>query len=188
MLENAVANIINGLAGIGNKQTLFSVRNFMEGFLDSDLLAAVDSGKVLSTMDEIIMKTDLNSGLQLDIEIDDGVNNTISFVASQRTPQITNIEYTLHNVLVDFTIPSNSVVEIYLKLYGSSYWSLAATMTQTGLILGELDRGTKIMAVARSTLVPGLYSFPSNIITTTHNFSGVGGSNTCPEGDCQQPL
>ena len=182
-IDDIVTNALNDLAGAANMQTFFSIRDELQGILDGNNFTQPHASKALAAMDEIILKTDLNSGLQVDIEIDDSLHNEISFIASQRAPSLFSPEYTLNNVIVDFTVPDNGVVEIYIQLPGNSTWSLAATATQSGVVFGELDDRTKIMAVARSTLIPGLYSFPSNIRITNHVFNGG-----CPEGDCEQPL
>ena len=176
LAEDAVADMINDINGIGNKYTLFSVRDFMEGMLDSNKYTSAHAGKVLTTMDEIIMQTDLDSGLVLDIEVDDSANNRVSFVARQATPRITNIEYTLNNIILDVYIPpSTEKVEIYALYPGNTTWTYQKSTTLSGVVLGTYDVGTKFVAVAKSDLISGLYSLPSNIKINYHDFYSGGG-------------
>lgn len=174
-IENDIAASINDIEGIANKQTLFSVRNLMEGLLDSNKYTQPYSGKVLTAMDEIIMQTDLNSGLLLDIEIYDGVSNTVSFVASQKAPHLYDIEYLGDKNLLSLIQSANtSSVHIYKQGPYSSTWYYVKSTTGSGALIPSYDVGTKIIAVSESDLISGLISFPSNILTINQNF------NSCP--------
>lgn len=168
---------LNQIDGIANRQTLFSIRDFLEGLLDSNYLTEPYADDALNVMDSLVMQTNLNSGLALDIIVDDNANNTISFLAGHHPPTFTNMGASGNNRSVHVVLPANTAkVDIYRQSTTSSNWALIQTITTNTTITFPHNRlHAKIGAIGESSLISGLKSTVTSGIFFDPTEAGSGG-------------
>jgi hypothetical protein len=128
--------------------------------LDSDLLDSIDSDKALDALDEVVMEASLDSGLVVDITLDDNVTNTITFLASHKPPTFgRGSAPTPTTRSLEIILPEQArKVEVYRRATNED-WVYLTTLTSNGTITFPYSRFyAEITAVAYSDLISGLKS------------------------------
>lgn len=171
-IEGAVANLNN----ITNKITVFSIRDFAEALLDSDLLQELGSDLTIEAVDEVIAQTNLNSGVIVDIEVYDGsTENIISISAKAEAPVLGEKTGTgaVKQLPIIYPAGSNSV-SIYVSDHGGPL--VYVTTTNSSFIDVNVNQASHLafVAIAHSDVIPGLRSNLSNTSFFIGDTSGGG--------------
>lgn len=175
--ENAVENAVSSLNNITSKVTVFSIRDFTEAILDSNLFQKTGSDLTIDTVDEVLAQTDLDSGLIIDFEIDDGTSeNTFSLTARTEAPVLGEKQGSGTTKQLPITYPAGAdTVSIYVSDHGGPLTFVTTTSAASINVSVNQASHLVFVAVAHSNIVPGLRSQLSNASYFLGGSTGGGG-------------
>jgi hypothetical protein len=185
-VRSAVADAANRAVAFSNMKQLFSLSDFANGLsrFRSETPLSVVANRAIMIFQEMVNDAAINTpGIVLDFKVELATSvgglNKISILASH-SPAI--IDFITVENEIQALLPANSErTDFYYKTPAGTSWIYFATASGAesifGLFVNQFQANTKIIAVSRSAIFPGLQGFPSNVV-------GVKRANPCGANAC----
>lgn len=170
-IRAAVPAIANQQLAFVNMKQLFSLADFANGltrFRTETPVTAV-ANRAISIFQEMVNDASINTpGIVLDFNVKPaaflGDTNMITIYGSHAPATIDFI--TVENDIQGTTPPNTAQIDIYVRRSASTAWTYYTTLPGSpdgyfGLSITNLPANTKVTAVATSSIIGGLQSFPS---------------------------
>ncbi len=163
---DGIEDVFDSLEGSANVQTLFSVRDFLDGLREFSENANINAaaGEAIDALQELIGETNLSSGLQFMIEIDDNLDNEIRLSAMHQPIGISDVLGYHDRTIVGLGLPA-STDHVDLYTCPSNEFSISclkiATVYSTAAVVRAVDPGSRIFAVGFNDTINGLPSVPT---------------------------
>lgn len=183
-VSDRIEDVFDALQGSANAQQLFSVKDFLDGFrkvvqvdpvMIGDLFVtpafSFNTDFIIDEAQDLILGTDLSSGLQLDLRVLDGSSNEIQFVVGHQELDVASIFAYSSQTVVTVDLPAQTK-DVTIMACGSSGTCDVLNDIFSPVINGSTGAfrvegtqvGKDIIAIADSNFISGLYSRPGKSI------------------------
>lgn len=184
-IKNSINSALNVNLGAGNLRTSFNISDFMTAFNNytSSITIPTQAQKAIQVINHTIGDISLiTAGLQLDVSLTRGAANEISFLASHQASDVIHLEPIYGGTQIFVSNPINSAgIDLFLQASLSNSWGLMESLSpgNTWTEVGPLAINSKIVALAKSGVISGLYALPGAQQRQTFDATCYG--NDCPE-------
>jgi hypothetical protein len=168
LLRDAIKNEANNQLAFVNMKSLFSLSDFVNGlrYYGNETIISVVANRAINVLRELVNDAAINTPnvvLDFGVEFATGVGgqNKISIIASHAPVIAAQLRRQERYVTVEAPAITGAI-DVYVRdpVLGDN-WRLIGTGSGTSIpVTGTIPTNYQLIAVARSSLIPGLESFP----------------------------